>query len=483
MPPRVLALDIGTTSVRASLYDARLKRGRNVRLKYAWHALPDGGVELPADRVLRIVADAIDRVLDGETRAIDAVGVAAFWHSLVGVDRDGRAVTPLLPWSDTRASREAERLRDRHSERAIHRRTGCRLHPTYWPVRVPWIRRADPGAYRRVARWLSFTDLMDLRWLGREGTSVSQASGTGLLNQDTCEWDAATARACGVDTRRLPPILDLDAPGTLITRLKTRWPALAEARWLPGVGDGAANNVGAACVRRDRAAVMIGTSGALRTLWRPRRTERVRTNFGLWRYRLDRDRVVVGGALSNGGNVREWLLQTIEDTDGTRAAAEGMAPDSHGLTVLPFIAGTRSPDYLTDATATITGIRLATRPEHLVRAVMEAVAYRLARVFDELRDTVRPATIVAAGGALEGSAAWTQIIADVLQRPIELCAERELTSRGAAALALEQLGVLNVDRMPPLPSRTIEPNRGCAPVYRAAMQRQQQLFRRIHRQA
>jgi gluconokinase len=438
-------------------------------------------------RLLTHVAAAVDGALARERGPIGAVAIGAFWHSLLGVDKTGRPVTPLMPWSDLRAAAQAERLREVLDERAIHARTGCRLHPSYWPARLHWFRERQRRDFARVDRWISFTELLEQRWLGRAGVSISQASGTGLMAQDTCAWDGGLLETCGLDENRVSPIVDLDDRAELSPRLKQRWPALAQAAWIPAVGDGVLNNVGAGCVTRSRAALMIGTSGALRVLWTARRGERVTVPFGLWRYRLDRTRPIIGGALSNGGNVREWLLRLLAGRqddpqiarprqDALQRQADALAPDVHGLTMLPFLAGTRSPDYLVDARGAISGLALTTTPAHLLRAAMESIAYRFAAIFAELRTTVRVTDIVAAGGGLERSAAWTRILADVLGRPVRQTRQVELTSRGAAALAFEQLGMLDASHIAVPRGRLARPGRARGRSYRRAAARQAQLL-------
>lgn len=479
--PLVLAIDIGTSSVRASVYDGRLRATRTAQIKYRWREHTDGRVELDARQLETLVARAIDMALHGQRQPIAAVATAAFWHSLVGVDDDGGAVTAVLPWSDLRAAEEADALRHVVSERSVHTRTGCRLHASYWPARLRWFKKHDRRTFARVRRWVSFGEVLERRWLGRDGVSVSQASGTGLLVQDTCAWDARLLRACDVSPEQVAPMLELDdTAAELSGRLKRRWPALAGAIWLPAVGDGAVNNVGAGCVTRGRAALMIGTSGALRVLWEPSSRDRIRPRFGLWRYRLDRSRVVLGGALSNGGNVRDWMLRTLAATDDVLTRANAIRADSHGLTMLPFLAGTRSPDYLVRASGALTGLSIATRPEHLLRATMESVAYRFAQVFEEMQHSVRIRELIAAGGALERSPAWTQILADVLDRPIQMCGQRELTSRGAAALGFERLGGRRVEDLPAPRGRTVVPDRRRHQVYAAAMRRHRELMHRLY---
>ena len=447
---------------------------------YPWRIGRDGSVEAGAATIERSVARAIDAALDGMKTPIAAVAVAAFWHSLVGVDAHGRAVTSVLPWTDLRSADQVDALRADIDERAVHARTGCRIHASYWPARFRWFRERDPKTFRRVKRWLSFPAYLDSRWLGRLAESRSQASGTGLFLHDTSSWDAELCEACGVSPDRLAPIVDLDdASGELGAPLVRRWPALRGARWIPAVGDGAANNLGSGCTSAGRAALMIGTSGALRQSWTTDAAPVV--PFGLFRYWVDRRRVVVGGALSNGGNLAAWMRQTLgfpADPRSRRhldARLARMRPDAHGLTVLPFLAGERSPDYPTDARATIAGLRLATTREDIVRAGLEAVGYRFLDVLERLIEVGPVTRLVATGTALTSSRVWPQMLADILGRPTELPRQSELTGRGAAIVGFEQLGVPTAPGDAPA-ARVFHPDAAGHRMYRAGADRQRRLI-------
>jgi gluconokinase len=472
---RILALDIGTSSVRATVYSEHLRpAGPAAQVRYQWHVAAGGAVDLPAVRLERVVQKAIGGAVATHRGAIDIVATSAFWHSLMGVDADGRAVTAVLPWTDTRASAEATALRERLDEAAVHARTGCRLHPTYWPARLRWFKAHDPRTFARVRRWTSFPAYLQGRWLGRRDDSVSQASGTGMLAAGT--WDAELCRACDVEPGHLGEVIDVDARhGELRGQWAHRWPALKAARWIPALGDGALNNVGAECVDGTRAALMIGTSGALRLAWRTGTAPAVPPS--LWRYWIDRDRVIVGGALSNGGNLVAWLRDTLDIAIDRKLDAKvaRIPPDAHGLTVVPFLAGERSPDYRPDANAVFAGLRLATTRYDIVRAALEAVAYRFLAIFTDLQAMTRVTQIVATGTALQSSAVWVQILADVLGRPISVPSEGELTSRGAAIVALEQLGVKGAAR-PLRIAKTFTPDRRAHEIYRAAAARQRELI-------
>jgi gluconokinase len=327
---------------------------------------------------------------------------------------------------------------------------------------------------------MSFPAFIERQWLGRDAESVSQASGTGIFVHDTGAWDDEICRVCEVTPERLGAIVDLDdtaaEPSASIAR---RWPQLRHARWVPPAGDGAANDLGAGCTSAGKTALMIGTSGALRQMWTADRAPQV--PFGLWRYWLDRRRVVVGGALSNGGNLVVWLHQTLTlaDQKALDVRLARMPPDAHHLTLLPFLAGERSPEYLPDARAAIVGLTLATTAEQIVRAGLEAVAYRFLAVREELMKVTPVTHLVATGTALSASRVWPQILSDALGCPIALPRETELTSRGAAILALERLA-LAPRSIDPSVARVFHPDAHRHATYRAAAERQQQLMRVLH---
>lgn len=485
--PLVLALDIGSSSVRGSLFDGlgRNIRGQDARIPYRMNTSDDGGVEVDADRLAEIAFQAIDKVLAGvgdvsHRGGIAAVAVSAFWHGLMGVGLDGKPVTPLFSWNDTRSARQAKGLRGRTDQRAIHARTGCVLHASYWPAKLTWLRETSPEAFDRVDRWMSIGEFVFLRLFGKRVCSISMASGTGLLNQAECRWDPEALSLVHLSENRLPQLLDSDEPLTgLGAQYAARWPLLADAAWFPPLGDGACGNVGSGCVTRDRAAINLGTSGALRMLWRGAAAPAVP---GLWCYRADRRRLVTGGALSNGGDLFAWMNETLRvDVSDVESELAAIGPDAHGLTVLPFLSGERSTGWRDAARGVIAGLTLDTSSIEVLRAGLEAVAYRFAAIFDLLaREVGEPAEVIASGAGALASPEWTQIICDVLGRPVLLSAELEASSRGAVLMALEALGAIqSIQQAETRIARTFSPRREHFSKYAAARQRQEALYARL----
>jgi gluconokinase len=483
--PIALGVDLGTGSVRAFCYDAAGQRIGGVRLPYAWRVDTDGAAEADADALVALVYSAIDGALVAVPRnaEIVAVGFAALWHTLLGLDERGRPLTPVTAWNDTRATSAARRLRQRLDARAVHARTGAMLHPSYPSARLLWLKETQAAVFRRAQRWLSLPEYLWLRLTGEARVDVSIAAGSGLLEQRSMRWDAELLDTAGIDERQLGVVTwgsAASVPGDAVACCE-RWPRLRAARWRMPVGDGACANVGSGAHDAGSVALSVGTSAALRVVVPTAQYET--TPAGLWLYRLAPETALLGGAISNGGVVRSWLRATLQlpaDDAALDALLEARPAAAHGVTMLPFLGGERSPDWPLDATALVAGLRLGTSPLDVLQAGMEAVAYRLAL----LRATMAAAApdarrIVASGGAVRQSAYWPQLLADTFGEPLLLSSEAETTSRGAALLALLAAGTIDsLDAVPAPGSVRIEPRAGHHAAHRAALARHLEVQRR-----
>ena len=480
----VLALDIGTSSVRAALVD---RRGRvvdgSVAVRTHRLRIPEpGAAEADAEALLRQTLGCIDAVIAGAGRRrteVAAVGATTLVSNLLGIGGDGRVVTPVYTYADARADTDARTLKTEVDEAEVHDRTGCRLHTSYLPARLRWLGRTQPELVRSVDRWLTIGELLTLRLFGRTGVSHSVASWSGLLDRKRLEWDWPLLGRLPVRPDQLSTLVDFTEPFVgLESRFAKRWPSLSDVPWYPAIGDGAAANIGCGCVSPHRVALSVGTSSALRVV-----TEHpvASVPWGLWCYRVDRRRSLPGGALTEGGNLYAWARQVLrlgrpEQIEKQLAA---MTPDAHGLTVLPFLSGERSPGWAGHARGVFQGVSASTTALDMLRAVLEAVALRLSLVYQELAGLVGGVeAVVASGGAISRSPTWLQMVADALSRPVAAPDVGEASCRGVALLALESLGLLDgpLEAAAFLPGVVYEPVPEHQAAYRQALDRQRRLY-------
>jgi len=481
--PYILTIDLGTSSARAMLFDAqgRAEKDMVAREVYAMHVRPDGTVEDDVSHVVERVVSVVDQILELATplsAQIGAVAMDTFVSNVLGLDQAGQPITPVYTYADTRPTADVETLRNLLDEQTVFQRTGCRFHTSYLPARFLWLERTDAERFSSVQRWMSVGEYLYEQFFGHTACSYSVASWSGLLDRQQLTWDEEVFSALPVQPEQFSPLVDTrHSFRGLLPVWARRWPALRDVPWFPAIGDGAAANIGSGCTSPARTALTVGTSGAMRVVL-PGTPAHVPAS--LWCYRVDSRRSLLGGALSEGGNVVAWLRDTLQlgSSEDVERALQEMAPDAHGLTVLPFLAGERSPGWRPDAHAALAGLSLATRPIDIMQAMLEAVAYRFALVDKALRTAVPQAgEIIASGGGLINSPAWVQIIADVLGRPIMVSAETETTSRGTALLALESLGVLpDAGAVPLAIAHTYEPDPQRHLRYRQALLRQQRLY-------
>lgn len=474
----IVSLDVGSSSVRTLLFDAQARQmeGYGVRLAYRTNRTPDGGVEIDPDHLADLVVDCLDelhRQVHTAGLRIAAIAGSAFWHSFLGVSEDGRPTLPLLHLLDTRSATEVARVPDAHA------RTGCVPHSSYWPAKLLWLARNRASEYAATRRWLSFPEYLFEKLFGRARVSTSMVSGSGLWDQDANDYAAETLAALELDRGKLAKPEEMDQPECqLAPEYQRLWPAFDGVPWFPALGDGACDNLGSGCISPDRFSLMVGTTGAMRSVIEAPHVDVPRE---LWRYRVDRKRFVVGGSLSNGGDVFAWMKRTLALPKDLEARLEAAPPGGHGLTLLPFFSGERSPYWRSDLRAAVTGLSDSTEPFDILRASLESVALRFREIYRILlKSQPAPAEVIASGGALLHSPAWTQMMADALGRPLIACTEPEASSRGAVLWALEKIGAIaNLDALPASMGATFDPVAEHEAVYDRLLDEQCALYEKL----
>ena len=468
----VLGVDIGTTSAKAVAFDAdarELGRGE------AGYPLlePEHGqaVQDPA-----VVVDATLAAIRAATTAareqgaqIAALSFSGAMHSLVGLDAQGRALTPLVTWGDMRATEQAERLRAEHPE--LHDRTGTPLHPMSPLPKLVWFAEHEAETFSAVRRWAGIKELVVARLTGTWAVDHSVASATGLLNLRELDWDDEALAIAGIDAKALSPLvptthrLELDAACAADLGLE------GGVALIVGAADGPLANLGVGAVHHGVAACSIGTSGALRLMVERPAVDPQRRVFC---YALLPGHWIVGGAINNGGAVLRWAGEALAPDLGPHAEghllelAADVPAGSEGLLMLPYLLSERAPHWSTVARGAYVGLTRHHGRGHLVRAALEGVCLQLAVVLASVRDAGNEVGEIRATGGFARSDLWRQMLADALGMPIGFPAGHEGSAFGAALLAMDALGMVDgLDRAAGLVQieDVVEPEAGAAAVY------------------
>ncbi len=466
----ILAFDIGTSSLRTSFFTAGAERltATTAQETYPLHTTADGGAELTpallreaALRCLRTSLAALraDRKL-AKARIV-GIGTSCFWHSLVGVGSGNTPITPIITWADSRCQKDAEALRAEFSEKDLHARTGCMVRASFWPAKLRWLRRTKPTLFGKVRLWLSPAEWLQREFCGEAQCAYGMATGTGLFNPSRLKWEPTLLEACGLREEQLGDLGD--SPSSLLLKWAAEFPELAETPWFPAIGDGAASNLGSGATRPGLAAINVGTSAALRVMTAGKRA---RAPYGLFCYRVDAERFLVGGAVSNAGNLRAWCLRETrlpESAEEIERELQARTKPAHGLTILPFWTAERAPTWRDDLQGTIAGLTQHTSAMDILQATTEAVYYRIARIAEMVtkHEGAQPKFIVS--GGIQKSPASIQRLAHILDAPLYANDEAEASIRGAAVFVAEKLG----REVPPFKGgKPVRPRKALAVLYR-----------------
>lgn len=478
-----LIIDIGSSSVRTLLFndDASMIDGAMHSQSHDFETDNDGRTVADAQHIQTLVEQCMDDILQHPSaKSIRGVGMATFVGNWLGLDKSGQPITDLVTYADTRGRDDIKTLIQRldGDTDAYHQATGCMLHTAYLPAQFSYFQRTQSSVVANIKTITDIGGYLYRQWFGRDiPMSYTVAGWTGLLQTHEHCWHEGYLKqfGCTALLDSLPELVDYDTVQIdLADDYAERWEQLKDIPFFLAMGDGAVANVGSGAVDAEHMALTIGTTSALRVV---KQIDHIPN--GLWRYLVRENMPLVGGATSEGGNIYQWVVEQLGlKHDDLETYLEGCLPDNHGLTVLPLIAGERSPGWNKDALGTIHGIRRNTSRLDILQAELEAVAIRLSIIFDMLRDD--KTMIMAGGGALQSSMAWTQMIANAFNAPIQCLAESEITARGVALMLRYSLDGIALDATPPKISQTLYPNVDHAEIFREARNRQIDLYNRLY---
>jgi xylulokinase len=480
MPARLLGIDVGTGGTRAVLID---EQGTVVASRTAEHvpfASPETGwAEQDPRDWWRATSDAIQQVMaDSGTSPseIAAVGFSGQMHGAVLLDGAGEVLRPALIWCDQRTAEEARDLTAQLGEDQIIAWTCNPALTNFTLTKLLWVRKHEPKIFERFRTLLLPKDYVRYRLTGEYGMDMADASGTLLLDVANRHWSTEMARSTGIDPACLPPLFEspdvcarISESGAAATGLPKGTPVVA------GAGDQAAGAV-----------ATIGTSGVVFAATdRPALDPKGRLHTfchaipGRWH--------VMGVTQSAGLSLRWFrdnfgtLSQDPRDPyERLSEEAAAVPPGCDGVLWAPYLMGERTPHLDPQARAALVGLAANHGRGHIVRAILEGVAFSLRDSFSIFAEMKVPVTDIRLGGGGARSALWRQIQADVYGHSVEVVEAEEGAAYGAALLAGVGAGTWSsVDeacQQSVRIAKRVEPDPGTS----SLMNQQYEMYRRIY---
>jgi sugar (pentulose or hexulose) kinase len=450
-----MGLDIGTTSVKAAVYDAGGECPALQSEDYVLETPSVDRVEIDPEQYWKSACEVVRKVVkraEVPLVSIAALGISSQGETTIAVDRDGNPLYPALVWLDNRAKDEAQQLAER-LEPQVYARTGIpSVNPTWTACKVAWIREHEPQVFSQTHQFLLAQNFIVHRLTGEFVTDGGVACSSLLLDITSHRWWGEALEATGISPHQLPALKRVGDIAGELTR------SAAEALGLPpgmpvvlGGMDQIAGAVGAGNLKPE--IISESTGGALTihvTVDSPNFDPSARTPVYLHaltgKYLLD-------PVCDTGGMALKWFRDVFGETEIERARREGRdaydlitalaeraAPACEGLIMLPHLTGAFSPEYDPQARGVFYGFTLAHRREHFARAVLEAVAFMLRRNLEVITAMgIRSAEIRATGGGAR-SHLWRQIKADVCNLPVLSLKHDDTALLGDAMLAAVATG-------------------------------------------
>ncbi|MDR2789013.1 MAG: gluconokinase [Candidatus Accumulibacter sp.] len=450
---RVLAVDIGTSSVRAMVYDAAGTIHARSQIAYSTVCpalyFEEQDPAWVRDEVFRAIALCLAQP-GAEPARIAAIGFSSQLYGVIALDADDRLLTWNILWADGRAEAQAEAIKQEFGAQWLYPETGCPMNSIFPFAKIAWLRDEAPEIFGAARRFVSIKEYVTHPLIGEWAVDYSMASSTGLFDIRERQWSAKATDYLGIDAQLLSapvsgihrfslqpgsPLADLGLPENLAVFL--------------GGGDGPLANLGAGAAALGTINIDLGTSGAARCL---ASSPLVDDTASLWCFCLTDDLWVSGGIVTNVGNAYQWFISQVrgdaksverEAYDAMNQAAAEIVPGSDGLYFVPYLRKARSPYWDGRLKGTMYGLTARHTAGHMVRALFEAIAFDLRTIYGVLHRNIALASHVVLTGGLSRSRIIPQLVADVLDREVRVPEDGEGSIAGAAILALQGLGEID----------------------------------------
>lgn len=485
MDSYVIGVDIGTGSTKALAVNARGETITSCVVPYpSVQAAHDQSTQDP-EVVCNAFFSSVSRITQLLKASPDAIIFSTAMHSLITVDRSGTALSDMIIWSDNRSAAIAERVRQSSMGELLYEQNGTPLHAMSPLFKIMWLRENDPTLFEKSARFISVKEYIWLRLFGVYELDYSLASATGMMNIETCKWDANALALAGINESRLSRIVPTDFKrSNADMKACAKLGINAKTLLIIGASDGCFANLGSFAIHPGVAALTIGTSSAIRVASNvPVHNFKAMT----FNYRLDDHTFICGGPGNNGGSALKWYvenflskpLQTATDYDEVLKSLFDCPPGADGLIFLPYLFGERAPHWDSHASASFFGIRSFHKQCHFTRAVVEGISMALYDICEHLMNSGISIERVHVSGGFVRSTPWLKILANMFNRKLCLLNTDDASALGAAYFGLKNLGFIQDYSDINIIMKEVYPDASIHEIYRKNFEQYRHIYKQL----
>lgn len=442
-----LGCDIGTGSCKMLAWRPSGVIIKEAQSFYEVHHPQDGFSEQDPETIRNAFVECAQKVMHDLPANPAAIGFSSCMHSLIPVDDACKPLYPMITWEDNRSYDIAEKLRKSEAGKRLYTDTGTPIHSMSPLCKIIWFRENKPDLFKNTAKFIGIKEYLWYWMFGEFEVDQSIASATGLFNIRRLTWDAEALQHCRIEGDRLSRPVQ-----TTFSRSEPAPNFLVETGLPPdlifciGASDGCMANAGSRIDSPGKAAVTIGTSGAVRvTCHEPI----VDYESMIFNYLLDEKTFVSGGPVNNGGNTLHWVFKEFlgihdpraQDYSSFESSISLIPPGCDGLLCLPWFYGERAPVWDEKASGIWLGVTYKHTKFHLMRAVMEGVCYTLRMIMEQIEKKSEPIVELFVSGGFIRSPQWVQMLADITQKKVVINELADASSIGAAMWAMKAAGM------------------------------------------
>lgn len=433
-----IGADLGTSALKLLLVKANGEILRTVTKEYPVHFPQPAWSEQKPEDWWKAFKAGISELTEGiDANEIKAMGFGGQMHGLVALDENDNIVRPAILWNDGRTDKETEYLNTVIGKDKLSEYTANIAFAGFTTPKLLWMKANEPENFAKIKKIMLPKDYLNYKLTGVHSTDYSDASGFLLLDVKNKSWSQEMLDICGITTAQMPTLFESYQPiGTLLPSVALQIGLSESTLVVAGAGDNAAAAVGTGTVSDGKCNISLGTSG---TIFISSNKFSVDKFNALHSFCHADGAYHLMGCILSAASCNKWLCEDILNTKDYGKEQENISEDKLGTNhvfFLPYLMGERSPINDTDARGTFTGMRMDTKREDLVQAVLEGVAFAIRDCLEVAKASgINVSESTLCGGGAK-SPLWQKIFANVLNIPINIPQTEQGPGYGGAMLSM-----------------------------------------------